>query len=176
MIKPINYHVSGKLTIPERYHTSLLYLYCIIAVMLHQCTLFPLRTQALDVLGSAVSCPSLQYWEVRDQIVKTRLSLALAAAQPTTGELYTMKQQPNTSVGEWAWNCLARFLCLRLYIKVYFCFPVVMEALHDAAFRNALSNSIYCPPHNVARLTNDIVSLCGDYYCECVWCVRLLLL
>ncbi len=34
-----------------------------------------------------------------------------------------------------------------------------MEALHQAAFRNTLSNSIYCPPHNVATLTNLDVSV-----------------
>ncbi len=44
------------------------------------------RRQALDVIGSAISCPALQNWEVRDQMPKTRLSLAIAAAHPQTGE------------------------------------------------------------------------------------------
>ncbi len=55
--------------------------YCIIMA----CVIVPHRSQALDVLGSAVSCPRLQGWEVKDQINKTQLSLAIAAAQPYTG-------------------------------------------------------------------------------------------
>ncbi|XP_064405800.1 cytochrome b-c1 complex subunit 2, mitochondrial-like [Halichondria panicea] len=84
------------------------------------------ESQALDVLGSAMICPRFQPWEIKDYINKTRLSLAIAAAQPYT---------------------------------------VVMEALHQAAFRNTLSNSIYCPPHNVATLTNlDLKSYMDEWY------------
>ncbi len=40
-----------------------------------------------------------------------------------------------------------------------------MESLHQAAFRNTLSNSIYCPPHNVSALTNLDVSVTVVYVC-----------
>lgn len=38
-------------------------------------------------------------------------------------------------------------------------FPGMVEALHDAAYKNALSNSLYCPNHMVGKIHSDHVSI-----------------
>lgn len=35
---------------------------------------------------------------------------------------------------------------------------VLMEELHQTAFRDQLSNSIFCPSHNLSKLTHEDVS------------------
>lgn len=41
-------------------------------------------------------------------------------------------------------------------------FPGMVESLHDAAYKNALCNSLYCPDHMVGNIHSEHVS---NFHC-----------
>lgn len=44
------------------------------------------------------------------------------------------------------------------YVCPLLCFPAMVESLHDAAYKNALCNSLYCPDHMVGNIHSEHVS------------------
>lgn len=42
--------------------------------------------------------------------------------------------------------------------------PGVVESLHDAAYKNALCNSLYCPDHMVGNIQSEHVSIFPGFY------------
>ena len=48
---------------------------------------------------------------------------------------------------------------MSLYYKSVVYLSVVMEELHRIAFRNALSNPLYCPSFNISKHSHDDVSV-----------------
>lgn len=51
-----------------------------------------------------------------------------------------------------------KFLLLsRTQINCLFSFEGVIEKLHEAAYKNALSNSLYCPDYMVGQISSEQV-------------------
>ena len=50
-------------------------------------------------------------------------------------------------------------MLLYMYYKSVVYVSVVMEELHRIAFRNALSNPLYCPSFNISKHSHDDVSV-----------------
>lgn len=53
------------------------------------------------------------------------------------------------------------------YVKYRFemaCRAGVIEKLHQAAYKNALSNSLYCPDYMVGRISSDQVRMCVGFF------------
>lgn len=44
------------------------------------------------------------------------------------------------------------------YVFPLLCFPAMVESLHDAAYKNTLCNSLYCPDHMVGNIHSEHVS------------------
>lgn len=44
------------------------------------------------------------------------------------------------------------------------CRAGVIEKLHQAAYKNALSNSLYCPDYMVGRISSDQVRMCVFFF------------
>ena len=78
------------------------------------------------------------------------LDLAVAQAQPNTGE----SEGQRGWTGECGSHVVVAFVC-----------AVLMEELHRTAFRDQLSNSIFCQSHNLPKLTHEDVSYPSTVCC-----------
>lgn len=52
-------------------------------------------------------------------------------------------------------NTLTEVFCYGVYFS-----EGVIEKLHEAAYKNALSNSLYCPDYMVGKVSGEQVRLC----------------
>lgn len=46
-----------------------------------------------------------------------------------------------------------------IWLNLSLCCPVVVESLHEAAYKNALCNSLYCPEYMVGNIKSEHVSI-----------------
>lgn len=75
--------------------------------------------------------------------------------QPYNRNYYTL-------LSAMAFSSRVAWISYPLFLKVasLFSFEGVIEKLHEAAYKNALSNSLYCPDFMVGRISTEQVWIC----------------
>lgn len=51
----------------------------------------------------------------------------------------------------------------------------VIEKLHKAAYKNALSNSLYCPDYMVGRISSNQVWMCLNFFFQILYVLFLVI-
>lgn len=104
----------------------------------------------MEYLINVTTAQEFRSWEVSDLTPRVKMDKAQAALNTQIGLSSHL-----TSWLQFRFNVTA---LQTASVSTLSLFPAVTEALHAAAYKNALSNSLYCPDHMVGNIQSEHVS------------------